>query len=140
MLRSRSTVLLVVVGLVAAAVPVAFAAHTFLASAASPTIAVTVGTPLETTLKVAPAKITVSPAVFADANIGEATTLVQGLHEGEHGRQGDRPSTCTGVATKKIAPGKPRLADGEVPGQRLVRVPLRHSLRGEGGHGRGSSS
>ena len=105
MLRSRSAVLLVVVGLVAVAVPVALAAHTFSSAASPATIAVTLGMPHETTLKVTPSKITASPAVFTVTNKGKLSHSFKVCTKANTGAKATA-TTCTGVATKKIAPGK----------------------------------
>jgi uncharacterized cupredoxin-like copper-binding protein len=98
MLRSRLILPLTVAALVAAAVPAILQARTGTAS-----ITVTVGVPKELSLKVTPKKVTASPAVFNVTNKGK---LPHSFKVCTKPSTTDKANTCTGVATKSLAPGK----------------------------------
>jgi uncharacterized cupredoxin-like copper-binding protein len=96
--RSRLILPLAAVALVAAAVPAILQARTGTAS-----ITVTIGVPKELSLKVTPKKVTASPAVFNVTNKGK---LAHSFKVCTKPSTTDKANTCTGAATKSLAPGK----------------------------------
>jgi hypothetical protein len=89
----------VVVALVAAAVPAALQAR----SSSSAPISVTIGVPRELSVKVTPARITSSPAVFKVTNKGKQLHTFKVCTKPA---ATDKANACAGVATKPLAPGK----------------------------------
>jgi len=99
MLRSRLTVPLVVVGLVAVAVPVALQAQT---SSSPAKVTVTAGVPRELAFKVSPSKFTASSAMFTVTNKGK---LSHSFKVCTKASTSAKANSCTGVGTKLLAPG-----------------------------------
>jgi hypothetical protein len=98
MFRSRVTLPIVFVALCAAALPAALQAR----SSASGSITVIAGLPRELAFKISPAKITSSPAVFKVTNKGK---LPHSFKVCTKPTTNDTANSCTGVATKVLAPG-----------------------------------
>jgi uncharacterized cupredoxin-like copper-binding protein len=99
MLRLRLALPFFVILLVGAAVPAALEASL---STSTATIVVTAGLPHELSFKVAPKKITVSPAVFKVTNKGK---LPHSFKVCTKPTTSSTANSCTGVATKMLAPG-----------------------------------
>ncbi len=99
MLSPRMSLPLLVALVTAAAVPAALKAHP---NASGGTITVTAGVPHELSLKVSPARITASPAVFKVTNKGK---LPHSFKVCTKPSANDKANSCSGVATKAVAPG-----------------------------------
>ena len=103
MLRSRSSLPLFVALLVGAVVPAALEASP---GSSTGTISVTEGSPHELSFKVSPPRVTSAVAVFKVTNRGK---LPHSFKVCTKPAATTKANSCTGVATKKLAPGSTAL-------------------------------
>ena len=99
MRRYRLSLPILALVLLGAVIPAALQARTITSSG---TISVTAGAPKELAFKVSPRKITVSPAVFHVTNKGKQKHSFKVCTKPS---TTDAANSCTGVATKMLAPG-----------------------------------
>ena len=99
MRRYRLSLPILALALLGAALPAALHAR---ATTSTGTISVTAGVPKELAFKVAPKKITASPAVFHVTNEGKQPHSFKVCAKPS---TTDTANSCTGVATKMLAPG-----------------------------------
>lgn len=96
---SRMSLLLFFTLAVAVVLPAALEARPNISAG---TISVTAGAPRELSFKISPARITASPAVFRVTNKGK---LPHSFKVCTKPSPNDKANSCTGVATKRLAPG-----------------------------------
>jgi len=99
MRRYRLSLPILALALLGGAIPAALQARTITSTG---TISVTAGAPKELAFKVSPKKITVSPAVFNVTNKGKQKHSFKVCTKPS---TTDTANSCTGVATKMLAPG-----------------------------------
>ena len=128
MRRYRLSLPILALPLLGAAVPAALQART---TTSTGTISVTAGVPKELAFKVSPKKITASPAVFNVTNKGKQPHSFKVCTKPS---TSDTANSCTGVATKMLAPGASAMLTVKLAESGTYEYLSGTRVTGQGGH------